>query len=94
MIVCVMVFFTPPVKTTSVEPRTNALTLPMAPVTVISASPPSSAAVTILDDEIKTRLKSILYFLNRPASSATHGNDCDITRAEWMPTSLSGAAAP
>ena len=80
--VWVMVFLTPPINTTSVEPRRYAATLPMPPVTVISASPPSNAAVTILDDEIKTKLKSILYFLNSPASVAIHGIDCDMTRAE------------
>src|ERR1700730_9933931 len=77
-------------KTTSVEPLTKAAMLPIAPVTVISASPASSAAVTIGDDEMKTMGKSRLYFLKMPASSATHGNDWDMTREELTPTSLSG----
>src|ERR671923_887298 len=63
----------------------------MPPVTVISASPPSNAAVTIPEDEIKTKWKSRLYFLNNPASCAIHGIDRDMTRAEWMPTNLSAA---
>ncbi len=71
--VWVMTFFTPPVKTMSVEPFTYAATLPMPPVIVISASPPSKAAVTMLDDEMNTRLKSRLFFLKIPASWATQG---------------------
>jgi hypothetical protein len=31
----------------------------------------------------------MLYFLNKPASCAIHGSDWDMTRAEWMPMSLS-----
>src|SRR5262245_17442530 len=42
---------------------------------------------------MKTKLKSRLYFLNKPASRAIHGIDCDMTRAEWIPTILSAARA-
>ena len=89
-----MVFLIPPMKTTSVTPRIYAATLPTPPVTVISASPPNKAAVTMLEEAMKTKLKSRLYFLNNPASCAIQGSDCDITRAECIPTSLSGADAP
>ena len=52
----VMVFFTPPTNTGSVEPRTYAVTLPTPPVNVMSGSLPRRAAVTMLDEAIKTRL--------------------------------------
>src|SRR5215510_15306770 len=64
---------------------------PSPPPREISASPPNIAAVTEGEEAMKTRSKSRLYFLKSPASVATHGMDCESTRAEWMPMSLSAA---
>ena len=79
MMLWVKKFFMPPMKTRSVEPCTMARTLPTAPVTPISASPLSVAAVATGEEGMKTKLKSISYFLNKPASRAIHGIDCDMT---------------
>src|SRR5215510_9535850 len=65
---------------------------PSPPPREISASPPNIAAVTEGEEAIKTRSKSRLYFLKSPASVATQGMDCESTRAEWMPMSLSAAS--
>src|SRR5581483_11302978 len=86
-------FLTPPMKTRSFEPCTYARTLPIAPVTCTSASPPSAAAVATGEEVIKTRWKSRSYFLKRPASCAIHGIDCESTCAELTPTRRSAAVA-
>src|SRR5262245_30270404 len=65
--------------------------LPTAPVTPISASPFSVAAVATGEEGINTKRKSRSYFLKSPASCAIHGIDCDITCAECRPMSRSAA---
>src|SRR5512145_1294626 len=65
--------------------------MPIPPTKPTSASPPTKAAVAVLDERMRTRSKSRLYLRNSPASRAMMGRDCETAMAEWMPTSLSAA---
>src|SRR5262249_62115114 len=72
---------TPPIMTGSLLPCTMGRVMLAAPITATSLSPERIAATAGGPGVTKTNGISKSYFLKRPASSAIHGYDCDITRA-------------
>ena len=67
------------------------ITLPMPPVMVISASPPSKRRGHDARRSDKDEIKIDIIFLEHPASWAIQGIDCDMTRAEYIVINLSAA---